>query len=214
MKEKILVVFTIIAFVLINSIFTIYTEKQLSQQTKKGALEWSIMYGSNEKSGGYWSTGDGEYVLKRIESDDAAKDFLNIAKNRYRSMGYKRTIVLLKNKFSSLWATPNGIYDFLITCSVTNHGLQLIKYKIWVLNKAAFTFVMLFALFGTASSLKKGEKRTFIIEIFSIGYILANLIVCVNGRYSYPIAFLLLIIAAKTQFPYKSNKCLKFMDKL
>lgn len=191
-KKFIPLIIVLITYFFTNFLFNIYIENGINYKTVDGALEWSIYYGSNVNTCGAWSEDDSHIVAEVFNNfDNPANKILNKAINRYENNGIDN-IKLIGCKFYKLWSDSASNLNFV---NLVGKSTTLIKYDD-IINNFSKILTILLTLLCLINVFK--TKDNLFIQIFTIGYILSNLIVCLNGRYNLPI-YLLLILTAYTK---------------
>ena len=128
-----------------------------------------------------------------LPNKDASSILLKETINRYKDMGITKVSVLMAKKYYKLWTATNGHYLFLL--DVTNSNELKNMKDILELVSYLFTLIVLFIInYDNIKNFKDNNDNLLFVKIFTIGYILANLLVVVNERYNYPIYILLLIL--------------------
>lgn len=183
----------IISFMLGNVAFNSYTESKLGIETQSGALAWSIYFGSNYDTRGQWNLKDSKTVGEVLKSEDGDKELIRLTIDRYKEMGIKIPILFGK-KFYYLWTDLNANEDFVNSVIVGN--TEPYRKISEVLN---YSFVIILAVclvVTTSKRIKNGNYDFLLWETFSIGYILSNLLVVLNGRYNYPLFIMCIILCS------------------
>lgn len=191
-----LVLITGISFVLVGAAMDAGIERSLGQPLRKGAMEWSMYYGANEKTDGYWSEEDGAEVSALLEKEGAAEILMDKTKARYRALGISGTVALTVRKYECLWTDVNSMYTFVNTAGIRYPALTE-KYEfINFVTRSLFLAMLLLGITSLLRDIVKKGDRMNLLQLFTLGYIFAAAIVCVNGRYNYPIFTLLCLIIA------------------
>ena len=172
---------TLLSFLICNKGFTIYNESVIDTKMRSGALEWSLYYGANYNTGGYWCEEDAIYMGSILPKKDASSILLKETINRYKDMGITKASVLMAKKYYKLWTATNGHYLFLL--DVTNSKELVNMEDILELVSYLFTLIVLFIIiYDNIKNFKDNNDSLLFVKIFTIGYILANLLVVVNER--------------------------------
>ncbi len=193
-KEILLLVPIIGCFILSNILFNNYVENFIGIPTRSGALEWSLYFGANYDYKGYWNLEDSESLTSCLDKENGSKLLLDAAILRYKDMGILKTAKLLGYKYYYLWSDVNANFDFLDSIVINRETTKNIFFEVCGFTIVASLYVG--SLLSVIMEIKNKKFNLWFIELFSFGYILANILVVVNGRYNYPMFFLASILCA------------------
>lgn len=193
-KEILFLIITILTFSFTNILFQTYVNNLLNEPSRSGALAWSIYYGSSYKYGGYWNTEDSYLISELLNKENGSNLLLKASFDRYKDMGIFKSIKLMLKKYYKLWTDTNGNYLFLN--DITNNNiLNELEIYLEIISYFITLLLLIIVIINEYNSLKKDNYKMLFIELFTIGYILSNLIIVVNDRYNYPIYILLILLA-------------------
>lgn len=192
-KELLFLIIIIGTYSLSNFVFQTYSEYILNEPTRSGALAWSVYYGSNYKYGGYWNLEDGNVIWPLLEKENGSTLLLKASFERYKDMGIIDTSKLMLKKYYKLWTDTNS--NFLYLDDITNYNiLNDLKTPLDIISYFVTMLILIIIIKNKIIDLRKDNFKTLFIELFTVGYILSNLLIVVNGRYNYPIYILLVLI--------------------
>lgn len=194
LKYGILLLAFIGTFFLANLSFSKLVSKGINEPIRSGALSWSLYFGSNYSNNGNWNEPDAVEALDLLKREEGNKTLQKKVVERYCNMGPIKTLQLFSKKYYYFWSDLNGNVNFLfyeidnVPSYFTNRNLKYVSFTI------TLSFIIM-AIYNLIKKIKADEYGIFVIEIFFIGYILANLLVVLNGRYNYPGILLIIILA-------------------
>lgn len=194
----ILVLASIFTFYVANMGINKYVENGLNEPIRSGALEWSLYFGANFESTGGWSEKDSIEISKMLQQESGSDLILKDTIKKYNKLGIPKTIELYAIKFGTLWYDVDGNYDFLIPC-ITSKPIDNAKAFSNNISFVAVIMILLCVLKNTIRQIKDKEYCFTWLKIFMIGYILANLLIVVNGRYNYPAWLILILLFYKNE---------------
>ena len=199
-KEILLLILLLFTYKITDITVNSYIEKQIGVETRSGALGWSIYFGSNPETCGMWSLEDSTYVFSILADETKGdKDLALLALDRYKKIGISKTADLISCKYRSLWTDNVGTYTFVN--SIVNYEKSSIDFSLYneSLSSLSRIFVISISIVSVLCigiEIKRREQGWLFLELFGIGYILSNLLVCLNGRYNLPLYPILLICCA------------------
>ena len=190
----------IITYVISNLIFNIYIENGIGQETRSGALGWSIYFGSNYETCGSWTEEDSNYVFNEILNNpkNGNKELVIESFKRYEKLGVIKSTELIGCKYTRLWTDNNSTLSFLTSVTTEDYQINLNSYNkpLEDISRIVIVLLLISCIANTFYDIKNKNNSNLFLQIFSIGYILSNLIVCLNGRYNLPLYPLLIICSS------------------
>lgn len=193
-KEYLCLIITIIMFIISNNYINNLIENKFDTTLKSGALEWSIYFGTNYEICGGWSEEDSIKAFQILENS-GSKKLLKESFNRFWTLNNNKKILLGMCKYYRLWSDSNSSYTYfdLVT------KMDFTKYTVFFdqISKLIVIFILFKIIKNIIYEIKNKKNSHMFLKIFIIGYILANLLIVVNGRYNYILYPLLLIIIIK-----------------
>ncbi len=222
LKEFLSLGVIIITYVISNLLFNIYIENGIGQETTSGALGWSIYFGSNYETCGCWTEEDSNYVFNEVlnEPGNGDKELVIESLSRYNDLGFVKSTMLLGCKYVRLWTDNNSTLSFLTSVTTENSQINLYNYSkpLEDISRIIIVLLLISCVANTFYDIKNKNNSNLFLQIFCIGYILANLIVCLNGRYNLLFYPLLIICSSNyicSKFvPNLTNKIKKLPKKL
>lgn len=208
-KEYILLIFLLLGYFGTNNIINNWIEKKYDTTMQSGALEWSIYFGSNYELCGGWSEEDSNYAFNVIKNEGSG-ELLKDAFNRFWNLKTSQKITLGMCKYYNLWSDSNSTYVFFDL--VTNNNNQKYKLVFDQISKIIVIIIILYVMISIIYDIKKKKYDNIFLEIFIIGYILANLLIVVNGRYNYILYPLLLLLIKKRNENNMKEKISKLVN--
>lgn len=196
-KEIIFLVITIVTYLICNIGINAIIEHNIATETRSGALGWSVYFGSNYDYCGSWSPEDSEYVFNVLEDETKGdKDLIILSLKRLKEYGVGKTARLFQCKLESLWTNNVGTYGFVYDIiDKENTNIDFAQFGA-PFDDISRIMVILICV-GTAICIfkeqRKKEDTWLFIELFGLGYILSNLLICLNGRYNIPLYPILII---------------------
>lgn len=198
-KELLLLGVMLIVYFFGNFTINMYVENGIGTKTRSGALGWSIYFGANYDSCGMWTEEDSIYVFDILKDTTKGNfDLIVETFNRLKSNGMDKNYKLLMHKFKLLWQDSNSSFDFVSGIVDEDSKINIINYEtsLYEISCVLVSIIMILSIISISIQIKTKSTQWLFIELFSLGYILANMIVCVNGRYNLPLYPLLLICSS------------------
>ena len=187
------------SYFILGQVINRVDELKIGESLKSGAIGWSVYYGSSVDHCGAWNLEDNAYISERIIGNDKTGDKLLVsdAIKRYHDAGIIKTGKLMSCKFKSLWSDNNSTYVFAKTNMASeDSSFNFDKYEIplKVISDTLVMVILIVVLMTSFLNFSAQNNTSLLIELSIIGYVLSNLIVCLNGRYNFPIYPLLLML--------------------
>ncbi len=198
LREILSLVIIILTYTITSSLINIYIENRLDMELRPGATEWSLYFGANKEYCGSWTVEDSEYAFEILEEKNGSSILIDETINRYKSYGISGTSELMNCKYTSLWTTHNTSLDY-VSYIIDEESLAIVQKNYETINNVnliIYTAIISFSIIAVYSNIKNNNHKLIILQLFTVGYILSNLLVVLNGRYSFPAILLLIIIAA------------------
>lgn len=199
-KEIIFIIISLFTYQVSNIGINAYIEHSIGTETRSGALGWSVYFGSNYEYCGSWSPEDSEYVFDVLEDESKGDmDLILLSLERLKDYGVGKTADLLLCKYNRLWINNVGTYGFVN--DIIDKENSDIDFTVFGAPFDNISRIMVILMcFGAVLSMiweQKAKKDYWLfIELFGLGYILSNLLICLNGRYNIPLYPILLICCA------------------
>ena len=196
-KELLFLVIILVSYFISGFAFNKYVENGIGTKLRSGALGWSIYYGTNVENCGGWNPDDETFIFDYLE-DESNGNFGLIKEsiNRLSSNDFKDNYRLFKCKFDTLWKDSAGTYGFVEPISnkeLSTIDLSQYRDPLYNISYILVSFITVVSIVSIIIEIKRKDNQWLFIELFSLGYILANLLVCLNSRYNLPLYPLLLI---------------------
>lgn len=199
-KWLVLFIFLLAAYAVCGTLWEKYEEEQLEQKPAS-VPGYSIYVGFNRESQGSYSDMDmkllqdryyGEYLQN---ADAAQRSMLKDAEERIRENAGDIPAMLLRKLGTLLGNDEGGAYYSRERLSGTAYSLLCVISNLW------YYIICFLAVFGSIRLWRDGKGQSILLlPLFSIGLILAQLLVEVSGRYHYALVPMLIILAS-----YKLN---------
>ncbi len=216
LKSYLLLVICLFVYFFSNFLFNTYIEHKINHQTQAGALEWSLYFGANKNSCGSWTEADSGIVFDTLYNNkNGSQILIQKTTDRYKEMGLLKTGELMHCKFQTLWTDNNSTYNFVVPLLTENPKIDINKYNL-EFSKISLLMVLtliIFSILNSLSEFKNKRYNSLFIQLFTIGYILSNLLVVLNGRYNFPLYFLLILISAPYLSPILNENKIKNLKK-
>ncbi len=199
LKEILLLFVVLVSYSVTNTLFNAYVEKGIGMETRSGALGWSIYFGSNYDYCGSWSPEDSEFVTEVLEDPEKGdKDLILLSLERLQGYGIVKSTKLFGCKYRNLWRNNVGTYGFVHD---QVDASSKIDYTKWAAPFESISFIIVIILLvltivSVVVEIIKKEEKWLFLELFGLGYILSNLLVCLNGRYNIPLYLILVIVCS------------------
>ena len=196
-KEIIFLILAIATYQICNISINAVIENNIGTKTRSGALGWSIYFGSNYDYWGSWSLEDSEFVFDVLQDEKKGdKDLILLSFERYLDYGFTKTSTLMYDKYYKLWSNNVGTFGFVN--DIVNKEKSDIDFTQFGMPFEDISRIMVILMsFGAAIVIiyeqKKKKDNWLFIELFGLGYILSNLLICLNGRYNIPLYPILII---------------------
>ncbi|MBE6140457.1 MAG: hypothetical protein E7172_02850 [Firmicutes bacterium] len=172
------------SFFISNLFYNKYIENVLNEPIRSGALAWSVYFGANYDTRGYWSELDAIYVGEILQKENSSNILIKESINRYQDLGIFKTILLFGYKYYHLWTDVNANFAFLSL--VTSNNYINLKTLLETISFIMTFILIINAIKSIILKIKEKDFNFLTIYLFLIGYILSNLLIVVNGRYNYP----------------------------
>lgn len=153
---------------------------------------YSLYVGLNEKSGGTWNPKDSQLLsmysnIEGSTAEDVQKRMLVEAKKRFKEVNIPK---LIRAKFINLLADDSTAVSY--ADAVLKH---ITRFRI--ICNVYYYFAIFISVVGVIAAIIIGNKSMIIqLCLYSIGFIMAQLLVEVAGRYHYSIILPITILAA------------------
>ncbi len=200
LKEIIFIVILIVSMSLSSQIMNIYIEHGLGEKTNEGALGWAVYYGTNYNHNGAWNLDDSEVINSVLATDkDQNKQLIVKSIKRLENLGFIKTVRLAMVKYKNLWKDSFSTYPFVkLVVNEEKSTLNIDSFeRPW--QSISTMIVIVLCLLSIVSLIKlplQLNDSKLILALFTIFYILSNLLVCINGRYNLPIYPMLIFFSA------------------
>ena len=193
-KEYLCLIITITIFIIANNCINGIIENKFDTTLRSGALEWSIYFETNYEICGGWSEEDSNKAFKILENA-GVNELLKESFNRFWNLKTNQKLLLGMCKYYRLWSDSNSSYTYFDLVTKNDYARYTEYFD--QISKLIVILILLMIINNIIYELKSKKNNHMFLKIFIIGYILANLLIVVNGRYNYIIYPLLLIIITK-----------------
>ena len=225
LKEIILLIITLFSYQLCNYGLNYLIEANINTETRSGALGWSIYFGTNYNTCGTWSVEDSNYVFQILDDETKGnKDLTILALNRLKDYGIPKTTYLMMCKYNKLWSDNVGTYNFvndIININKSKINFSQYENSFKDISRIIVLVLCIITIISLIYEQRSKKENWLFVELFALGYILANLLICLNGRYNLPLYPLMLIccstVISKLLIPtkqVKENSMNKYLKKL
>ena len=197
-KKKFIPFFVLLLLVYIptGTLWNNFMAKNLWEEPATGVPGYNVYVGLDSEHGGTHNEEDIDrlfdyYYGKHLSAPDAQQQMLDDAIEMVKS-GKTDFASLIPNKFKSLLGNDEG-GAFYASDALSNgvYSLLCIISNIW------YYFIILSAIAGAFNTVKRGEMNVLqLAPLYTIGLILAQMLVEVSGRYHYSIIPMLIITAS------------------
>ena len=199
-KEILLIGVLLISFIFTNILFNNLIEKGLNQSTRSGATGWSVYFGTNYNSNGYWTEEDSKLIFDILQNESKGNiDLLKLSYKRISEYGFIKTIKLILKKYNCLWSKHNATSDFVNIVLKDNNSKTSFKRFEDIANPMMQLSVILLSIINLYGAVRKVDLKNEVLVLFQgFGtiYIIGNIFVCVNGRYAFLLYPILIICGA------------------
>ena len=202
-KWMLFFVLLLAAYSLTGRLWEDYAEAQLEQKpaSKPG---YSIYVGFNSETQGSYSDKDMELLQSRYygeyehNADAAQKSMLEDAKIRIREEMRQIPLLMLHKLGTLMGHDEGGAYYSKESLSGTAYSLLCMISNLW------YYIIIVLAVLGCARLWKNRESRSVLLApLFSVGLVLAQMLVEVAARYHYSLIPMLILMAS---FSVKSRE--------
>ncbi len=221
-KEIIFLIIAIFTYAICNTGINEIIENNIGTETRSGALGWSIYFGSNYDYCGAWSPEDSEYVFEVLKDETKGdSDLIILSLERLVDYGIIKTADLMLCKYESLWSNNVGTFGFVN--DIVNKETSNIDFAKFGLPFEDISRIMVVLMCAGSAIViiweqKNRKDKWLFIELFGLGYILSNLLICLNGRYNIPLYPILIICCAplvdKILIPKPKNVSVQKLTKI
>ena len=202
MNKKLLVLpGLLLGFIITISTMNQYVYHKIGIQQKSGSFTWSMYFGANYNRNGYWNEPDALTVAEVLNNKNGNKKLTKMVIDRYKGLGLFKTGKLYLKKYYCLWGNINGNSVFLKK-QLNKNGNIILKNSHIVFDIIG-VYLMILTIIHSITAIKNKNDSTLFLELFSVLYILANLFVVVNERYSYPLLIMMIIICLNSDISLK-----------
>ena len=197
LREIVFLIIAIFTYSICNAGINTIIENNIGTETRSGALGWSIYFGSNYDYCGAWSPEDSAYVFEILEDETKGdSDLIVLSLERLVDYGIIKTSDLMLCKYKSLWSNNVGTFGFVN--DIVNKETSNIDFAKFGLPFEDISRIMVILMCAGAATViiweqKNKKDKWLFIELFGLGYILSNLLICLNGRYNIPLYPILII---------------------
>lgn len=196
-KEILLLIPLFGVYQISNIAITEFIEYNLGEEMRSGALGWSFYFGSNYEQCGEWSQEDADYVFDILDDPNKGDgDLILLSFDRYKDLGLVKTVELFQCKYGSLWTRNVGVFYF-VDLVIDKEQTEIDFSTYYAPFNSISTILMIMLCLGSIVCMYQAQRKQQIswlfIELFGLGYILSNLLVCLNLRYNLPLVPILLI---------------------